>query len=155
MDIESLIKIDVDQMSEMNLYQTPQEVKKEPLDNTAKPLEVTNPENVRKRIKRDKNGQNKPFKSTKEAEDIDSPAVTLEKEVKLELKEKPLEIDDQLQTEEPLNNKVEYLYFYDNPKNWKQGRCLVCENKQKETLKKRKGEVHGKKRLNARQQNDN
>ena len=57
--------------------------------------------------------------------------------------------------EKPLDNKTEYLYSYDNPENWKQGRCLVCENKQKETLKKRKGEVHGKKRLNARQQNDN
>ena len=150
MDIESLIKIDLDQMREMNLYQTSQEVKKERLDIIAKPSEVTSTENVRKRKKRDKNGQNKPFKSTKEAEDIDSPAVTLEKEVKLELKEKPLEIDDQLQTEEPLNNKVEYLYFYDNPKNWKQGRCLVCENKQKETLKKRKGEVHERKKAQCK-----
>ena len=150
MDIESLIKIDLDKMSEMNLYQTPQEVEKEPLDNMAKPLEVTNPENVRKRKKRDKNVQNKPFKSTKEADGIDSPVVKHEKEVKLELKEKPLdikkEIDNQLQTEEPLNNKVEYLYFYDNPENWKRGKCLVCENKQKETLKKRKGEVHERKK---------
>ena len=150
MDIESLIKIDLDQMSEMNLYQTPQEVKKEPLDNMAKPLEVTNPENVRKRKKRDKNVQNKPFESTKEADGIDSPVVKHEKEVKLELKEKPLEIDDQLQTEEPLNNKVEYLYFYDNPENWKRGKCLVCENKQKETLKKRKGEVHERKKAQCK-----
>ena len=66
MDIESLIKIDLDQMSEMNLYQASQEVEKEPLDIMAKPSEVTNPENVRKRKKRDKNGQNKPFISTKE-----------------------------------------------------------------------------------------
>ena len=161
MDIESLIKIDLDQMSEMNLYQTPQEVKKEPLDIIENPLEVTNPENVRKRKKRDKNGQNKPFKSTKEADGIDSPAVKLEKEVKLELKKEPLdikkEIDDQLQTEEPLNNKVEYLYFYDNPENWKKGKCLVCEKAlgQKDTLKKRKSDVHERKGLNSRQQNDN
>ena len=145
MDIESLIKIDLDQMSEMNLYQASQEVKKESLDIIEKPSEATNPENVRKRKKRDKNGQNKPFKSIKEADGIDFPAVKLEKEVKLELKENPLEIkkeiDNQLQTEEPLNNKVEYLYFYDDPKNWKKGKCLVCEKQkalgQEVTLKKR------------------
>ena len=154
MDIESLIKIDLDQMSEMNLYQASQEVKKESLDIIEKPSEATNPENVRKRKKRDKNGQNKPFKSSQEMNDIDSPAVKVEKEVKLELKEKTLEtkkeIVYQLQTEEPMNNKVEYLYFYDNPENWKQGRCLVCENKQKETLKKRKGEVHERKKAQCK-----
>ena len=145
MDIESLIKIDLDQMSEMNLYQASQEVKKESLDIIEKPSEATNPKNVRKRKKRDKNVQNKAFKSTKEADGIDFPAVKLEKEVKLELKENPLEIkkeiDNQLQTEEPLNNKVEYLYFYDDPKNWKKGKCLVCEKQkalgQEVTLKKR------------------
>ena len=74
--------------------------------------------------------------------------------MKLELKEKTLEIKKeivyQLQTEEPLNNKVEYLYFYDNPENWKQGRCLVCEKKQKETLKKRQGEVHERKKAQCK-----
>ena len=160
MDIESLIKIDLDQMSEMNLYQTSQEVKEEPLDNIEKPLEATNPENIRKRKKRDTLGQNKPFKSSKEIDKIDSPVVKLEKEVKLELKKKPLdikgEIDDHVQTEEPLNNKVEYLYSFDNPKNWKPcGNCSICQKAlgQEDTLKTDKAFMK-EKRLNARQQNN-
>ena len=152
MDIESLIKIDLDQMSEMNLYQTSQELKEETVDVIEKPLEATNPENVRKRKKRDKNGQNKPSKSSKKMDDIDSPVVKLEKEVKLELTENPLdikkEIDDQLQTEEPLNNKVEYLYSFDNPKNWKPcGKCSICQKAldQEDTLKTDKAFMKEKK----------
>ena len=161
MDIESLIKIDLDQMSEMNLYQTSQEVKEEPLDNIEKPLEAMNPENIRKRKKCDTLGQSKPFKSSKEIDKIDSPVVKLEKEVKLELKKQPLdikgEIDDHVQTEEPLNNKVEYLYSYDDPKTWKPcGKCSICQKAlgQEDTLKTNKAFMK-EKRLNARQQNDN
>ena len=161
MDIESLIKIDLDQMSEMNLYQTSQELKEESVDVIEKPLEATNPENVRKRKKRDKNGQNKPSKSSKKMDDIDSPVVKLEKEVKLELTENPLdtkkEIDDQLQTEEPLNNKVEYLYSFDNPENWKPcGKCSICQKAldQEDTLKTDKAFMK-EKRINSREQSHN
>lgn len=68
--------------------------------------------------------------------------------VKLERKEKPVdikkEIDDQLQ-KEPLNNKVEYLYSYDDPKNWKPCRkCLNCEKAfgHEDMLKNQNAAVH-------------
>ena len=36
--------------------------------------------------------------------------------------------NNELQTEEPSNNKVEYLYSFDNPKNWKPCmKCSICE----------------------------
>ena len=80
--------------------------------------------------------------------DIDSPAVKLEREVKLERKETPLDIK-KLQTEELLNNKVEYLYSYDDPKNWKPcGKCSICQKAlgQEDTLKTHFFAVHeGKK----------
>ena len=112
-----------------------------------------NPKNIRKRKKHDKHGQNKPFKSSQKMNDIDSPAVKVEKEVKLERKEKPSDIkkesDDQLQTEDPLNDKVEYLYSYDDPKTWKPcGKCSICQKalSQEDTLKTRFFAVHeGKK----------
>ena len=102
------------------------------MDIKEKPLkEATNPKNIRKRKKHERHGQNKPFKSSHEMDEIDSPAVKVKKEVKLEIKEKPLdvkkEVHDQLQTEDPLNDKVEYLYSYDNPENWKPcGKCSIC-----------------------------
>ena len=113
------------------------------MDIKEKPLkEATNPKNTRKRKKHEGHGQNKPFKSSHEMDEIDSPAVKVKKEVKLEIKEKTLdvkkEIDDQLQTEEPLNNKVEYLYSYDDPKTWKPcGKCSICQKAlgQEDTLK--------------------
>ena len=108
--------------------------------------------NIRKRKKHDKHGQNKPFKSSHEMNDINSPVVKVEEEVKLERKEKPLdikkEIDDQLQTEEPLNNKVEYLYSFDNPENWKPcGKCSICQKAldQEDTLKTDKAFMKEKK----------
>ena len=123
------------------------DIKEEPLK------EAKNPKNIRKRKKHDKHGQNKPFKSSQEMNAIVSPAVKLEEKVKLERKEKLLgikkEIDDQLQTEEPLNNKVEYLYSFDNPKNWKPcGKCSICQKAlgQEDTLEKHDAAVHeGKK----------
>jgi hypothetical protein len=113
------------------------------LDIKEKPLkEATNPKNIRKRKKHERHGQNKPFKSSHEMDEIDSPAVKVKKEVKLEIKEKPLdvkkEIHDQLQTEDPLNDKVEYLYSYDDPKTWKPcGKCSICQKAlgQEDTLK--------------------
>ena len=124
------------------------------MDIKEKPLkEATNPKNIRKRKKHDKNGQNTPFKSSQEMNDIDSPAVKVEKEVKLERNEKPSDIkkesDDQLQTEDPLNDKVEYLYSFDDPKTWKPcGKCSICQKalSQENTLKTRFFAVHeGKK----------
>ena len=124
------------------------------MDIKEKPLkEATNPKNIRKRKKHERHGQNKPFKSSHEMDEIDSPAVKVKKEVKLEIKEKPLdvkkEVHDQLQTEDPLNNKVEYLYSYDDPKTWKPcGKCSICQKAlgQEDTLKTRFFAVHeGKK----------
>ena len=113
------------------------------MDIKEKPLkEATNPKNIRKRKKHERHGQNKPFKSSHEMDEIDSPAVKVKKEVKLEIKEKPLdvkkEIHDRLQTEDPLNDKVEYLYSYDDPKTWKPcGKCSICQKAlgQEDTLK--------------------
>ena len=124
------------------------------MDIKEKPLkEATNPKNIRKRKKHERHGQNKPFKSSHEMDEIDSPAVKVKKEVKLEIKEKPLdvkkEVHDQLQTEDPLNDKVEYLYSYDDPKTWKPcGKCSICQKAlgQEDTLKTRFFAVHeGKK----------